>query len=219
MLIILWLSAYNQVMNTSPDMPILYYVYDPMCSWCYCFTPIWQKLRERLFQELTIRYTLGGLAPDTTEPMSESMRNYVISQWRKIETISNIRFNYDFWEKNTPMRSTYPACRAMIAVRMQQPNLEAKAYEILQHWYYQEAKNPSDFIVLQALAPLLGLNEEKFNQDLCNNELLECELTIVNELAVNSFPSLVLHHKGNNTQISINYHDVWVIEQNIRKHL
>lgn len=52
----------------------LYYIHDPMCSWCWGFTPIWQKIRAQLPADLPVVYLLGGLAPDSDDPMPQSMQ-------------------------------------------------------------------------------------------------------------------------------------------------
>ena len=45
----------------------LYYVHDPMCSWCWGFAPVWQEVRERLTDSpVQVKYLLGGLAAGKT---------------------------------------------------------------------------------------------------------------------------------------------------------
>ena len=60
---------------------ILFYVTDPMCSWCWGFHPHLQKVRDGLPANMPLRYVLGGLAPDSDEPMDKSTRRYVQSVW------------------------------------------------------------------------------------------------------------------------------------------
>ena len=87
----------------------LIYVHDPMCSWCYGFAPALAALRAGLPPDLGYRRLLGGLAPDCAEAMPEAMRLQLQETWRRIEgRIPGIRFNYDFWTRCTPRRSTYP---------------------------------------------------------------------------------------------------------------
>ena len=59
----------------------LYYIHDPMCSWCWAFKPTWQKILTSLPQNLTIEYLLGGLAPDNDNPMPPKTRKLVINNW------------------------------------------------------------------------------------------------------------------------------------------
>ena len=77
---------------------------------------------------------MGGLAPDSNEPMTDEMREYIQMNWRKIEhSIPGTKFNYDFWSNCSPRRSTYTACRAVIAIRKQNPLLEERMINLIQH--------------------------------------------------------------------------------------
>lgn len=99
---------------------ILYYIHDPMCSWCWGFSRTLNTLLEQLPADVEVRRVLGGLASDSDLPMPDSMQQTIKSNWTRIEdTIPDVKFNFDFWEKTIPRRSTYAACRAVIAARLQ----------------------------------------------------------------------------------------------------
>ena len=174
----------------------LIYIHDPMCSWCWGFRPVWQQIQQAVAGKLDVRYVLGGLAADTDEPMPEEMRLNVIDNWRRIQReIPGTEFNYDFWSRCSPRRSTYPACRAIIACRMQQPELENEKLLLIQQAYYLLARNPSDNEVLISLASDIGLDVEEFTSDLDSEacrKLLDDEITIARDLYIHSFPSLIL---------------------------
>ena len=55
-------------------MKTLYYVADPMCSWCWGFQPVLEKVKEAVPEELSPVYIMGGLARDTDDPMPDVMR-------------------------------------------------------------------------------------------------------------------------------------------------
>jgi putative protein-disulfide isomerase len=44
-----------------PELPRLYYFADPMCSWCYGFAPVMDKLRKAFGAQFDIRLVMGGL--------------------------------------------------------------------------------------------------------------------------------------------------------------
>ena len=112
---------------------------------------------------MDVRYVLGGLAADTDEPMPEETRSFLQQTWHKIEQrIPGVHFNFDFWEKASPRRSTYPACRAVIAARQFGPEYEALMTAAIQRAYYQEARNPSDDSTLIELAAEIGLDADEF---------------------------------------------------------
>ena len=174
----------------------LYYVHDPMCSWCWAFEAAWTRLLAGLPAGVTVCKLLGGLAPDSDEPMPEEMRRQLQATWRRIEArVPGTRFNFAFWERCTPRRATYPACRAVLAARAQGDRYSDGMVRAIQRAYYQEARNPSDHGTLVALAEALGLEHQRFEQALTAAEtqrrLLE-EIALARSLGVHAFPGLVL---------------------------
>ena len=136
-----------------------------MCSWCWGFSKTWSAIKSSLSDEIKIHYVMGGLAPDSNEPMTDEMREYIQTMWRKIErSIPGTKFNYDFWSNCSPRRSTYPACRAVIAMRKQNPLLEEQMINLIQQAYYIDAKNPSDDLTLIDLASKLDIDIEQFKK-------------------------------------------------------
>jgi len=161
---------------------------------------------------------LGGLAPDSDEDMPLQTRNYVQSNWRRIEEkIPGTKFNYDFWTKCKPRRSTYPACRAVISARIQNPESEVSMISAIQKSYYLDAQNPSDEDVLVGLAAGLGLDAEKFRFDLRSekvNEALLAEISFARSLEMSRMPSLRLQSGRKSRAISIDYLDAdYIVKQ------
>lgn len=78
---------------------ILFYVHDPMCSWCWAFAPTWAEIKQNLPEHIKVRYLLGGLAPDSNEPMPSAMQAAISGYWRTImQKVPGTQFNFDFWE-------------------------------------------------------------------------------------------------------------------------
>lgn len=193
----------------------LYYVHDPMCSWCWAFRPAWAAIRSRLPTAIATERVLGGLAPDTREPMPEATRQYVQDNWRRIEReVPGIRFNYEFWTRCRPRHSTYPACRAVIAALSQGPEYEEPMIEAIQRAYYLEARNPSDVETLVALAEEIGMDRGRFEFDL-NGAATQAELLrqirFTERLGARHFPSLVLEDAGGCRAIAHDYNDPVVV--------
>jgi putative protein-disulfide isomerase len=189
----------------------LFYFHDPMCSWCYAFNSSLTALQKELPDFISIKKIIGGLAPDTTNPMPVELRQKIQQTWRRIEqTVPNIQFNYDFWSINTPVRSTYPACRAILAARHQGADFEDKMIAAIQTAYYQKAKNPSLQSILLECALEAGLNADRFKNDLTSDEIeeeLQNEISTARTLGVISYPSLVLEHDSHLFPVSVDYLD------------
>jgi len=195
-----------------PSILTLYYVHDPMCSWCYAFSPVWNKIRDQLPASIRVQYILGGLAPDSEQVMPPETRTYVQEQWRKVmQAVPGTQFNFDFWEKCQPRRSTYPACRAVLQARQQGSEYEIAMISAIQQAYYREARNPSDTDTLCALAQQIGLNGDVFacalNTDATKQVLLD-EISFARSIGANSFPSLFLQQADAIRPITLDYHDV-----------
>lgn len=174
----------------------LYYVHDPMCSWCWAFVPTWTHIERALSGHMDIQYLLGGLAPDTDEPMPPSMQKAISGYWKTIEQrVPGTKFNYDFWTKCQPRRATYPSCRAVIAARAQDSSKEKPMIRAIQEGYYLNAQNPSDESTLVGFAETLGLDSAQFLHDL-NSEstqhTLQQEIAMGQRIGAQGFPSLIL---------------------------
>ena len=198
----------------------LYYVHDPMCSWCWAFRPVLLELIQKLPSNIKFIRLLGGLAADCDEPMPEKTKQYVIDNWKRIQQqLPETQFNYDFWEKCKPRRSTYPACRAVLAARKQGAQHDETMTHAIQQAYYLQAKNPSDNETLIALAKQLELDVDQFSQDLSSdniNELLLQEIHTARELKLNSFPGLLLIGETQAMHIKPDYFHVETILEKIR---
>jgi putative protein-disulfide isomerase len=171
----------------------LFYVHDPMCSWCWGYQRTWEQLRAALPDSVTVVNIVGGLAPDTDEPMPLEQQKTIAGYWAKVAEQTGAEFNFDFWKNCQPRRSTYPACRAVLAAGKQQA--EQAMIDAIQHAYYLRAMNPSDNSTLVTLAAEMGLDETQFSEDLTSPEIqsaLEQNFALRRKIGVYSFPSLVL---------------------------
>ena len=174
----------------------LFYVHDPMCSWCWGFAATLDSVLEALPDDINVVHLLGGLAPDSNEPMPESMQQGLQQTWKQIaDVIPGTEFNFAFWTDNTPRRSTWPSCRAVIAARRQSEDYERPMIKAIQRAYYLDAKNPSDSDTLLQCAKDIGCDGAVFSKDFesedVSNEFLD-ELRQVQRYGVRGFPSLVL---------------------------
>ena len=189
----------------------LHYIHDPMCSWCYAFDSSLTALQKELPDFIRIKKIAGGLAPDTTNPMPVELQQKIQETWRRIEqTVPNIQFNNEFWIINTPVRSTYPACRAVLAARQQGADFEDKMISAIQTAYYQMAKNPSLQSTLLECALNVGLDADRFTNDITSDEIeeeLQNEIRIARKLGVISYPSLLLEHNGGLFPVTVDYLD------------
>jgi len=192
----------------------LLYIMDPMCSWCWAFRPQLTAFLAK-HPEIQLDLIMGGLAPDSDEPMPMAQRQQIEAIWQRIAQQTGMEFNLDFWRNNTPRRSTYPACRAVISAQ----GMADKAHEMveaIQTGYYLRALNPSDISTLSLLASELGIDRAQFEQSLQSRETqqaLEADLQRARALGVSGFPALLLEHNQELHAIALGYTQFDKLEQ------
>ena len=212
----------------------LFYLHDPMCSWCWGFRPVWDQVQEALeneFPELDVVYVVGGLAPDCDEPMPITMRTAIENYWKRIAAELGTTFNYAFWTENTPRRSTYLACRAVLAAKRQ--HLEHEMVDAIQQGYYLRAMNPSDEgVLIQLAGEVLAQGHgslDQFCADL-RSETIEKELQhdirqsrkFQGQGLAGGFPSLVLSlidKEKQSFRIEIDYKDANAVLMQVKEYL
>ncbi|MEN7344370.1 MAG: DsbA family protein, partial [Pseudomonadota bacterium] len=162
------------------------YVMDPMCGWCYGFQPQLEAFLAQ-WSKSEVTWVMGGLAPDNDQPMDDALRETIAAYWHQIEKTAGVPFNHDYWRINTPYRSTYPACRAVVAAETLTKGSSCAMAKAIQAAYYRDAKNPSLEDTLVACADSIGFSSEEFREELRSDETertFQDHLGIVGQLQV-----------------------------------
>ena len=190
------------------ELSKLYYVHDSLCSWCWGYRPTWLELQAHLPESIVVEGVVGGLAKDTDQPMPLEMQQQIQGFWRQIRDQLGTEFYFDFWTKNQPRRSTFLACRAVIAAANQ--GCEVEMVEAIQRGYYLRAMNPSERSALVQFAGEIGLDRAQFEGELQSPET-EAEMSrqfkLARSLPIDGFPSLVLETGGRVFAIVRDYRD------------
>jgi putative protein-disulfide isomerase len=199
----------------------LIYVHDPMCSWCWAFRPAFTELLAKLPAELPLRRVVGGLAPDNDQPMPQEMRTRLRSTWRTIqEAVPGTRFNFAFWERCTPRRSTYNACRAVLAATRLSPSHEDPMIEAIQHAYYLDARNPSDIDTLIDVAGEIGLDRERFSAEIASDGVeaqLREDVAFARRGWFPGFPSLAVRTGSDLRSVEVDYRDAAAMRRQVEE--
>jgi putative protein-disulfide isomerase len=182
-----------------------------MCSWCWGYRPVWNALQRHLPESINIEYVVGGLAPDSDLPMPIEMQHTIQGHWRNIQTKLGTQFNFGFWKVNEPRRSTYMACRAVLAAKSQ--GFEIEMIDAIQRGYYLRALNPSNIEILNQIAgELCALQPERdlarFSLELLSSKTqqeLERQIQKARLLTHQGFPSLVLKVTSQHHALAIDY--------------
>src|SRR3546814_11607747 len=73
--------------------PHLIYFADPMCSWCYGFSPVLDEIRHAFGRALPVRVVMGGLRPGTETPMTEAAKLELAGHWTHVHEATGLPFD------------------------------------------------------------------------------------------------------------------------------
>ncbi len=175
-------------------MQTLIYVTDPMCSWCWGFSPVIEAVRERYQDRCAIQLLVGGLRPGNTERFDEQRRAYILGHWHAVHERTGQPFNFNFQMDSTFTYDTEPASRAVVAVKNIAPSQEFTYLKHVQEAFYVENRDVTKEDALANLAVDQGLPRDQFvglfrSPELRENVLKEFDRS--RELGVSGFPTLL----------------------------
>ncbi len=198
--------AYTAAMIATPaSSPILWYFADPMCSWCWGFTPVIEALREGYREPLKIALVLGGLRPGTSEPMTPQQRADILHHWREVQAMTGQAFSFEGALPDGLVYDTEPASRAVITVGALNPAAIFAYFKSVQQAFYVAQRDVTRPGVLAALAHGHGIEAEdflaRFESDEMRNKTGQHFLH-TRQAGVTGFPALVISDASGRTRLS-----------------
>lgn len=145
-----------------PSPTILWYFADPMCSWCWGFSPVIEAIRRTYGERLKIALMLGGLRPGTTEPISDQTREEILHHWCEVHKLTGQVFNFENALPDGFIYDTEPACRAVISVAELKPDRIFTYFKSIQSAFYVEQIDVSREDKLAELVTQQGLTADEF---------------------------------------------------------
>ena len=144
--------------------PHLIYFADPMCSWCWGFSPVIDAIRKEFGSSLPIRLILGGLRPGTTEPLTGASKSEIREHWEHVHDASNQPFDFNFFERDGFIYDTEPASRAVVVARHRSMSDALDLLKRAHSAFYAENRDITDEKVLADLAVEGGWERDSFLQ-------------------------------------------------------
>lgn len=173
----------------------LVYFADPMCSWCYGFSPVIAAIEQHFRGRLPLRLVMGGLRAGQTRPMREQDKDYIRGAWARVNAASGQPFDFTFFEREGFVYDTEPACRAVVTMRLRDPSRALAFMARIQTAFYAENRDVTSADVLTGLAADEGQDRDTFATALLSpevrNETFRDFLT-AQEFGIQGFPALIV---------------------------
>ncbi|MBV8684642.1 MAG: DsbA family protein [Caulobacteraceae bacterium] len=184
----------------------LIYFSDPMCSWCWGFSPVIADVQERFGFALPIRLIMGGLRPGTTTPMTDEARAELRGHWRQVTEASGQPFGQHALSMSGFVYDTDPAARAVVLVRKAAPGKALAFLTALQRAFYVDGADVTDLEVLAGFAAAFGLDRGTFLEAMRTEEAKQetwRDYAISQKAGVTGFPTLVMGPRPDGAYVPI----------------
>ena len=148
----------------TPAAPVLHYIFDPLCGWCYASAPL--VAAARTLPGLELQWHAGGmLSGAARRTITPDWRGHVMPHDERIAALTGQPFGDAYFngllnQIGATLDST-PPIAAMLAAEA----LDGRGLDLLaraQTAHYVEGQQISTFAVLQSLAQDLGLDTQAF---------------------------------------------------------
>ena len=183
-----------------PDMgKRVFFVADPMCSWCWGFAPVIRAIDGRLGGRASLRVVVGGLRVGTDRIMTEKDKAYVRHHWEEVAKTTGQPFSFDFFDREGFVYDTGPACHAVVTVRSLDPPSALPYLEALHKAFYVDGRDTTDADTLAAVAESLGVDADAFRAVFAAPEVVEAtnaDFRLARTLGVTGFPTVVCVDEG-----------------------
>ena len=189
-------EANLQTWNDDED---IFYIGDPMCSWCWGISPHVNALKRFANQEhIKMKLIMGGLRPGGGQKWDEQFKSYLKHHWQEVNNRSGQPFKLALFQKDQYDYDTEPACRAVVTIRNIAPEKDMAFYELVQYYFYAENKDPKLLDFYRPICEKLEIDFKDFTENFKSKAMLEAtqaDFLKSREMGIRGFPSLI-YRKG-----------------------
>ncbi len=175
----------------------LLYIMDPLCGWCYGFSPVMMKLQKE-YSQFTVRIIPGDMMTGSrVQPMS-AMSEYILQAYHRVEEYSGVKFGepyLDMLRDGTDINNSEPPCRAIYTFNLLKPEQSLAFAHELQLAYLLHGKSYNDEQTYRNLAMHFDIDADAFIAQMNSEEArygTQQEFQWVQAAGITGFPCLVL---------------------------
>ena len=171
-------------------MPELIFVIDPMCSWCWGFHPVMEELHHKHSNHYKFSLVVGGLRTTGKMAWNEQNKAYLRQNWDAVAKRTGQPFSLTLLNKSIFDYNTYPACKALVAVR----ELCEASFDYLsriQKAFYADGMDITSVDVLTSYVTLDKKEFEIFYKSKRAELLMQNDFSKSRSMGANAFPSIV----------------------------
>lgn len=180
--------------SKSDTEPMLVYVGDPMCSWCWGISPGIERLLSEY--SLPLEVVVGGLRPGpSAQRLDEGLKGFLRGEWSQIETVTGQPFDHGLLDWEDWLYDTEPAAIAVVTMRELATPETFPFFVRLQRAFYAENVDLTDIDSYEQLVVEFPVEPHEFQNRLRSEEARQAawaDFQLARRMGVNSFPTVLL---------------------------
>jgi putative protein-disulfide isomerase len=205
--------------------PELIYIYDPLCGWCYGFSPVMQKLKENYKDKFNFIILSGGLAiSDNPKSIKEGF-SFIKNALQEVTDETGVEFGKPFLEladEGSYIYNSEPPCVALTVFKSIKPERAFAFSHDMQLSFFKEGKSLNDSATYLELVKKFDVNPDeflkKFREDEYKKKTYQ-EFETAEKLDANGFPTIIIRNAEQTKVISNGYQDYETVSKLIEKEI
>lgn len=201
------------------EKPVIYYVFDPLCGWCYGFSPVIRAFAQKHALEFEFRVVTGGMVLGEREGPIAAVAPHDRSLYERITALSGQKFGEAYFQDllgpGTAFCSSLPGALAMAAFRTYQPDRALDFAARIQKAIFGEGLPPAEAQTFGHCAEDFGMNSEDFMKLMVKKrhlEIVQKEFKVVRQWGIQAFPAVVLEEGDKGYLLGRGYQSLAMLE-------
>jgi len=186
----------------SYNLPKLIYVYDPLCGWCYGFSPVIKRIEEHFRDQMTFEVISGGMIlHERVGPLSV-VAPYIKEAYKRVEQTTGVSFGEIFLKDllgaGDMMMNSWPGSMAMSIFKSTFPHMAISFASDIQKAIYLDGKSPEDVKHFTWLASQYGWKSDLFEQLFDDEDLkyaTKQDFQMAQDLQASGYPTVLIYTK------------------------
>lgn len=175
------------------------YVGDPMCSWCWGFAPVLDRMQE--VYDIPIRFVAGGLRPgEDAEVLDDRLERFLAHHWDQVAAASGQPFDHEFLKRRDGWRyDTEVPAIAAVTMRTLDEKLVLAFHSRLQHAFYADGIDITHRDVYPYLLDGFNVDRDEFMRRFTSEEMKALtwnDFAEARSMGAAGFPTLLVNDGG-----------------------
>lgn len=208
-----WLILLSYAFNAdqADEKPTIIYVFDPMCGWCYGFSPVITELTNHYRDQYHFDILSGGMVIGDREGPIGSMSEYILSAIPRLEEYTGVKIGEPYIEilkDGTYFSSSeMPSIAIQVFKHLSDKNAISFAEDV-QKALFQHGKSLNDINTYLELIRTYGIDGEEFVK--CMNDpgfrkKTFAEFDYASQLGVTGYPTILMKQNGKYSVLARGY--------------